>query len=92
MSARALQHPDRGTAVHVLNRTTFGPRPGDADRVQALGLAAYISEQLHPDAIADPALERRLAALTELGVSSRAFAADYYSDYYSDDRAYCGGC
>jgi uncharacterized protein (DUF1800 family) len=76
--SRALQHPDRGTVVHVLNRLTFGPRPGDADRVQAMGLAAYIAGQLRPDAIEDAALDARLAPLAGLDVSSRAFAADYY--------------
>ena len=64
--------------MHVLNRLTFGPRPGDADRVQAMGLAAYIAGQLHPEGINDAALDARLAALAGLDVSSRAFAADYY--------------
>jgi len=77
-ASRALQHPDRGAVVHVLNRLTFGPRPGDADRVQAMGLAAYIAGQLRPDAIDDAALDARLAPLAGLDVSSRAFAADYY--------------
>jgi uncharacterized protein (DUF1800 family) len=76
--SRALRHPDRGAVVHVLNRLTFGPRPGDADRVQAMGLAAYIAGQLHPDAIDDAALDARLAPLGALDVSSRAFATDYY--------------
>jgi uncharacterized protein (DUF1800 family) len=76
--SRALQHPDRGTVVHVLNRLTFGPRPGDADRVQRMGLAAYIAGQLHPQAIDDAPLDARLASLTGLALSSRAFATDYY--------------
>ena len=75
---RALQHPDRRTVVHVLNRLTFGPRPGDADRVQAIGVAAYIAEQLHPERLNDAPLETRLAPLAGLDVSSRMFAADYY--------------
>ena len=39
------------TIVHVLNRIAFGPRPGDVERVQALGLQRYIDEQLHPERI-----------------------------------------
>src|SRR5476649_1904685 len=78
VNARVLQHPDRRAAVHVLNRMTFGPRPGDADRVQAMGLAAYIDEQLHPGRINDAPLDARLLPLTALGVGSRVFAADYY--------------
>src|SRR5476649_1295952 len=78
LTSGSPRHPDRRTAVHVLNRMTFGPRPGDADRVQAMGLAAYIDEQLHPGRINDAPLDARLLPLTALGVGSRAFAADYY--------------
>jgi uncharacterized protein (DUF1800 family) len=53
---------------HALNRLTFGPRPGDYARARALGVAAFIDEQLSPekidDAICDNAL-RRFEALTE---------------------------
>ena len=76
--SRALQHPDRRTVVHVLNRLTYGPRPGDADRVQAMGLAAYIAEQLRPEGIDDARLDARLAPLTGLGIGSKTFATDFY--------------
>src|ERR1700712_4724698 len=76
--SRALRHSDRRTVVHVLNRLTFGLRPGDADRVQASGLIAYIDNQLHPERLDDAALEARLAPLTALALSPRLFAADYY--------------
>ncbi len=45
---------------HHLNRLSFGPRPGEYERVRALGeseaeaAAAYIEEQLHPERIHDP--------------------------------------
>ena len=39
--------------VHVLNRIGFGPRPGDVEKVRAVGLQRYIDEQLHPERIAD---------------------------------------
>ena len=48
--------------VHVLNRLSYGPRPGDIERVRAMGIGAYIESQLHPARIADPAAEARLAA------------------------------
>jgi uncharacterized protein (DUF1800 family) len=55
--------PDR-QAVHVLNRLAFGPRPGDVERVQRMGVQQYIDEQLHPETIPMPeALTARLAAL-----------------------------
>ena len=77
--SRTLQHPDRRTVVHVLNRLTFGPRPGDVGRVQALGLSAYFDEQLHPELMSDDErVEPRLAPLTALNVGTRAFATDYY--------------
>ncbi|MCK5352097.1 DUF1800 family protein, partial [bacterium] len=40
--------------VHVLNRLGFGPRPGDIEKVAAMGLEAYIEQQLHPQEIPDP--------------------------------------
>lgn len=46
--------PRNGTltpAVRVLNRTAFGPRPGDVARLQNIGVTAYIEEQLDPDSI-----------------------------------------
>src|SRR6185503_18140543 len=44
---------DQATITHVLNRLTFGPRPGDVDRVRAMGLASWIDQQLHPERIDD---------------------------------------
>jgi uncharacterized protein (DUF1800 family) len=41
--------------VHVLNRLTFGPRPGDVERVRKMGVAKWIDLQLHPERIADDA-------------------------------------
>jgi uncharacterized protein (DUF1800 family) len=55
--------PER-QAVHVLNRLAFGPRPGDVERVQRMGVQAWIDEQLHPEAIPlPPELSARLDAL-----------------------------
>ena len=68
--------PDKA-AVHVLNRLTFGPRPGDADEVRRLGIERWIREQLHPDRIPQaPALETKLKRLGTLQLaSSELFAA-----------------
>ena len=51
---------------HVLNRLTFGPRPGDYTRVAASGVAAFIEEQLAPETIEDRACERLVRRLEEL--------------------------
>ena len=46
---------DDATLTHVLNRLTFGPRPGDVDKVRAMGLASWIDQQLHPERVDDAA-------------------------------------
>jgi len=71
----------RGTdraIVHLLNRVTFGARAEDIDRVRVMGIAAYIERQLHPELIADAAIDGRVAALDGLRVSPRTFFTDYY--------------
>src|SRR5688572_23270587 len=35
--------------LHVLNRLGFGARPGDVQRVKAVGLDNYINQQLNPE-------------------------------------------
>ena len=42
-------------ALHVLNRLGFGPRPGDVDRVLAMGVPAWVDRQLNPAGISDDA-------------------------------------
>ena len=37
--------------IQALNRLTFGPRPGDAQKVRAMGLDKWIDLQLHPEKI-----------------------------------------
>jgi len=52
--------------LHALNRLTYGPRPGDVERVRAVGLSAWIDRQLRPRTIDDSMAERALADLTTL--------------------------
>ncbi len=52
--------------LHALNRLTYGARPGDVERVRAIGLSAWIDRQLRPRTIDDAATERALAELTTL--------------------------
>ena len=54
-------------AVRLLNRISFGPRPGDVAQVLRLGSTAYIDRQLAPDAIDEPdVLKWRLHALDDM--------------------------
>jgi uncharacterized protein (DUF1800 family) len=63
--------------VHVLNRIGFGPRPGDVERVRAVGLQRYIDEQLRPERLADTAMNARLRGLTTIGLSAGEIAERY---------------
>ena len=47
--------------IQALNRLTFGPRPGDALKVRAIGLDNWIDQQLHPEKINDSAIEQFVA-------------------------------
>jgi uncharacterized protein (DUF1800 family) len=51
---KAEEIPAQLKALHVLNRLGFGPRPGDIDRVNAMGVEQYIHQQLFPETIAEP--------------------------------------
>jgi uncharacterized protein (DUF1800 family) len=70
---------DARTVTHVLNRLTFGPRPGDVERVRQHGLAAFIEEQLHPERIADAALAERIAGFTTLTMSQDEMSEKIFS-------------
>jgi uncharacterized protein (DUF1800 family) len=70
--------PDDRTLVHALNRLGFGPAPGDLDRVRRVGLQNYIDQQLHPERIADTALQARLAGFETLTLSTQQLAEKYY--------------
>ena len=41
-------------ALHVLNRLTFGPAPGQLAAVEKMGVDAFIDQQLHPERLALP--------------------------------------
>ena len=49
-------------ALQVLNRFTYGPRPGDVERLKVMGMKEWFRQQLNPETIDDSALEARLAA------------------------------
>jgi len=47
--------------LEILNRFTYGPRPGDVERLRAEGVSKWFSDQFNPQNIDDSALDRRLA-------------------------------
>jgi uncharacterized protein (DUF1800 family) len=71
---------ERERAIHALNRLTFGPRPGDVDRVLAVGVDKWVAGQLEPDKINDSALEARLAPYRTLRMSPMDMARNFPPD------------
>ena len=64
--------------LHALSRLTFGARPGDIERVRAIGLEQWIDLQLHPERIeANPVLEAKLRPLEALRMSSSQVRQTY---------------
>ncbi|HXU08619.1 MAG TPA: DUF1800 family protein, partial [Blastocatellia bacterium] len=84
---RVARLADDQRVLHVLNRITFGPRPGDFARVKEMTLERFIEEQLHPEAIDESELEKRLAVLP----TGRLASAELYQFYppvqVADQRA-----
>lgn len=62
---------------HVLERLAFGPRPGDVERVTALGVDRWIAQQLEPARIPDHAMERVLAAYATLDRNAGELLRDF---------------
>ena len=56
-------------AAHALNRLTFGPRPGDLERVKTIGVKKWIDMQLNPEQIDDSLLEARLQRFPAMRLS-----------------------
>jgi uncharacterized protein (DUF1800 family) len=73
----AVQMDQRKQVVHALNRLTFGPRPGDVDRVMAIGLDKWIDQQLHPDKIDDSAVDARLSQFRTLRMDTREIVENF---------------
>jgi uncharacterized protein (DUF1800 family) len=71
---------DERQIVHVLNRITFGPRPGDVEMVERMGLGAYIERQLHPETINDSAVDQELRQFDLLQMSSQELATLYFTE------------
>ena len=64
-------------ALHALNRLAFGPRPGDVERVAAMGVDQWIDQQLHPDKIDDRSLDARLAPFRTLRMDTREMVENF---------------
>ncbi len=63
--------------LHVLNRLGFGARPGDVERVKAMGLNKYIEQQLNPFSISDTLADAKIKNLDVLNLSNEEIFAKY---------------
>jgi uncharacterized protein (DUF1800 family) len=63
--------PSDPKVLHAINRLSFGPQPGDIERIQNLGVERYIQQQLNPNMIPESqALNAKLAGLETINLSS----------------------
>src|SRR5262245_34043344 len=76
-----LNKPARMTAdqrvAHVLSRLTFGARPGDFEKVKAMGVEAFINQQLDPDSIENSGVIAKLRKLPTLNMATPVIIDQY---------------
>ena len=76
-ASNAAQMEGSKRALHALQRLTFGPRPGEVERVAAMGVDKWIDAQLHPENIDDHPLEARLAPFRTLRMDTREMVENF---------------
>jgi uncharacterized protein (DUF1800 family) len=68
-SAPLVPLTQRERTLQMLDRFTFGPRPGEVDQVVTAGVDKWFERQLNPDAIKNADLDRRLADFPTLNMT-----------------------
>jgi uncharacterized protein (DUF1800 family) len=63
--------------AHALSRLTFGARPGDFEKVKAMGVEAFIDQQLDPDSIDNTAVIAKLRKLATLNMATPVIIDQY---------------
>jgi uncharacterized protein (DUF1800 family) len=66
-------------ATQALNRLTFGPRPGDVERIQAIGVKKWVEMQLNPEQVDDSLLEARLQSFPAMRLSQQNLLQEFPS-------------
>src|SRR5438045_2637584 len=79
LAASPAKLTERQRALHALNRLGFGPRPGDVEKVLAIGVDKWIARQLAPEGIADTAVDQRLQRYATLQMSERDIVQKFYA-------------
>lgn len=76
-SDRAKSLTDDQKVIHLLNRIGFGARPGDVERVRAIGIQRYLEEQLSPEKIDDSTADSKIRDLEILRMETPEIFAKY---------------
>jgi hypothetical protein len=76
VSSTQAATPSNPKVLHVLNRLSFGPQPGDIERTTNLGVERYIQQQLNPNNIPESQrLKTQLAQLETLDLNALTLLA-----------------
>ncbi len=67
---------ERQAAAHLLSRFTFGAKPGDVDKVVAIGLENWFQTQL-TSSLSDEDLNKRLQSYDALNLTNKEVAEQY---------------
>jgi uncharacterized protein (DUF1800 family) len=77
LPSSAANSPD-SKILHILNRLSFGPKPGDVERVRKMGVDRYIEEQLSPQSISESSeLKAQLESLDTLNLNPLVLVEQY---------------
>lgn len=70
---------DTTTSLHLANRLSFGPAPGELDRIRQLGFDRYVEEQLNPRTNELPAtLQTQLRSIPSFGKDTYSLFREYW--------------
>src|SRR5256714_399974 len=81
VAQRASKNPASMNAdqriAHLVSRLTYGARPGDLEKVKAMGVEAFINQQLDPDSIDNTTVIAKLRRLPTLGMATPVIIEQY---------------
>jgi uncharacterized protein (DUF1800 family) len=58
----------RERVEQLVDRFTYGPRPGEVDRVMAMGADKWVAQQMNPDSVPDGVFAKRASMYAALGM------------------------
>ncbi len=63
--------------LHIINRLSYGARPGDVEKVKSIGINKYVEQQLNPKADGETAVMPKLEKFDVLKMSNDELFAKY---------------